>query len=84
MFVHEGEVDRATDLAQLRSKVGCVYEIKEVGMDSVFDPLREARGGRGGSGSRLGGDLHEIGGREAQVAARLGFEDQLAAALERD
>ena len=23
-----------------------VYEIKEVGMDSVFDPLRQARGGR--------------------------------------
>jgi DNA sulfur modification protein DndD len=32
MFVHEGEVDRATDLAQLRSKVGCVYEIKEVSL----------------------------------------------------
>jgi uncharacterized protein len=23
-----------------------VYEIKEVGMDAVFDPLRQARGGR--------------------------------------
>lgn len=32
MFVHEGEVDRANDLAQLKSKVGCVYEIKEVSL----------------------------------------------------
>lgn len=32
LFVHEGEVDKATDLAQLRSKVGCVYEIKEVSL----------------------------------------------------
>ena len=29
LFVHEGEVDKA-NLAQLESKVGCVYEIKEV------------------------------------------------------
>jgi len=32
LFVHEGEVDKATDLAQLRSRVGCVYEIKEVSL----------------------------------------------------
>ena len=32
LFVHEGEVDKATDLAQLRSKVGCVYEIREVSL----------------------------------------------------
>ncbi len=32
LFVHEGEVDKATDLAQLKSKVGCVYEIKEVSL----------------------------------------------------
>jgi DNA sulfur modification protein DndD len=32
LFVHEGEVDRATDLAQLKSKIGCVYEIKEVSL----------------------------------------------------
>lgn len=32
LLVHEGEVDRATDLAQLKSKVGCVYEIKEVSL----------------------------------------------------
>jgi DNA sulfur modification protein DndD len=32
LFVHEGEVDKSTDLAQLRSKVGCVYEIKEVSL----------------------------------------------------
>jgi DNA sulfur modification protein DndD len=32
LFVHEGEVDRATDLAQLSSRVGCVYEIKEVSL----------------------------------------------------
>jgi DNA sulfur modification protein DndD len=32
LFVHEGEVDRATDLAQLTSKIGCVYEIKEVSL----------------------------------------------------
>jgi DNA sulfur modification protein DndD len=36
MFVHEGEVDRASDLAQLKSKVGCVYEIKEVSFVSSF------------------------------------------------
>lgn len=32
LFVHEGEVDKATDLAQLKSKVDCVYEIKEVSL----------------------------------------------------
>jgi len=32
LFVHEGEVDRATDLAPLRSKIGCVYEIKEISL----------------------------------------------------
>ncbi|MEQ9899893.1 AAA family ATPase [Pectobacterium punjabense] len=32
LFVHEGEVDRTTDLAQLKSKVGYVYEIKEVNL----------------------------------------------------
>ena len=32
LFVHEGEVDKATDLAQLKSKIGCVYEIKEVNL----------------------------------------------------
>lgn len=32
LFVHEGEVDKTTDLAQLKSKVGCVYEIKEVSL----------------------------------------------------
>jgi DNA sulfur modification protein DndD len=32
LFVHEGEVDKATDLAQLKSKIGCVYEIKEVSL----------------------------------------------------
>lgn len=30
LFVHEGELDKAVDLAQLKSRVGCVYEIKEV------------------------------------------------------
>jgi len=29
LFVHEGEVDKNTDLIHLKSKVGCVYEIKE-------------------------------------------------------
>jgi DNA sulfur modification protein DndD len=32
LFVHEGEVDRATDLSQLTSKIGCEYEIKEVSL----------------------------------------------------
>jgi DNA sulfur modification protein DndD len=32
LFVHEGEVDKTTDLAELKSKVGCVYEIKEVSL----------------------------------------------------
>ncbi|MGK3495661.1 AAA family ATPase [Citrobacter youngae] len=32
LFVHEGEVDKTTDLAELKSKVGCVYEIKEVNL----------------------------------------------------
>ena len=32
LFVHEGEVDKANDLAQLKSRVGCVYEIKEVSL----------------------------------------------------
>jgi DNA sulfur modification protein DndD len=32
LFVHEGEVDRAADLALLSSRVGCVYEIKEVSL----------------------------------------------------
>lgn len=32
LFVHEGEVDQANDLAQLKSRVGCVYEIKEVSL----------------------------------------------------
>ena len=30
LFVHEGEVDKVTGLAPLTSKIGCVYEIKEV------------------------------------------------------
>lgn len=30
LFVHEGEVDKDKDLAKLKSRVGCVYEIKEV------------------------------------------------------
>ncbi|MHC8441418.1 MAG: AAA family ATPase [Candidatus Eutrophobiaceae bacterium] len=32
LFVHEGEVDKATDLAPLKSKIGCVYKIKEVSL----------------------------------------------------
>ncbi|UAY66758.1 MULTISPECIES: AAA family ATPase [Enterobacter] len=32
LFVHEGEVDKTTDLAELKSRVGCVYEIKEVSL----------------------------------------------------
>lgn len=32
LFVHEGEVDKTTDLAELKTKVGCVYEIKEVSL----------------------------------------------------
>lgn len=32
LFVHEGEVDKTTDLAELKSKIGCVYEIKEVSL----------------------------------------------------
>jgi DNA sulfur modification protein DndD len=32
LFVTDAEVDKATDLAQLESKVGCVYEIKEVSL----------------------------------------------------
>jgi len=31
---------------RLGELMAAVCEIKEVGMDSVFDPLREARGGR--------------------------------------
>lgn len=30
LFVHEGEVNRDSDLNQIASRVGCVYEIKEV------------------------------------------------------
>ncbi len=30
LFVHEGEVNRSTDLVELGSRIGCVYEIKEV------------------------------------------------------
>lgn len=32
LFVHEGEVDKAAELVQLKSRVGCVYEIKEVSL----------------------------------------------------
>jgi DNA sulfur modification protein DndD len=32
LFVHEGEVDRTTDLTPLSSRVGAVYEIKEVNL----------------------------------------------------
>ncbi|HDT4041334.1 TPA: AAA family ATPase [Enterobacter kobei] len=32
LFVHEGEVDKTNDLAELKSRVGCVYEIKEVSL----------------------------------------------------
>lgn len=31
---------------RLGELMACVYEIKETGMDSVFDPLRAKRGGR--------------------------------------
>jgi len=30
LFVHEGEVNKTTDLRQIAQKIGCVYEIKEV------------------------------------------------------
>jgi DNA sulfur modification protein DndD len=32
LFVHEGEVDKATDLVHLKSRVDSVYEIKEVNL----------------------------------------------------
>jgi DNA sulfur modification protein DndD len=30
LFVHEGEINKTTDLRQIAQKIGCVYEIKEV------------------------------------------------------
>lgn len=38
--------ERGFPKGRLGELMAHVYEIKEVGMDSVFDPLREARGGR--------------------------------------
>lgn len=38
--------ERGFPKGRLGELMAHVYEIKEVGMDSVFDPLRAARGGR--------------------------------------
>lgn len=38
--------DRGFPKGRLGELLAQVYEIKEVGMDSVFDPLRQAMGGR--------------------------------------
>jgi hypothetical protein len=38
--------DRGFPKGRLGELLAQVYEIKEVGMDSVFDPLRQATGGR--------------------------------------
>jgi len=38
--------ERGFPKGRLGELMACVYEIKEVGMDSVFDPMRSAHGGR--------------------------------------
>jgi uncharacterized protein len=38
--------ERGFPKGRLGELMAQVFEIKEVGMDSVFDPLRQARGGR--------------------------------------
>jgi DNA sulfur modification protein DndD len=30
LFVHEGEINKTTDMRQISQRIGCVYEIKEV------------------------------------------------------